>query len=171
LADALVGHDAGRLLAHPLAGNGTLDGIFAASAVGIVLLALVVGWRVAARGNPETVMGTTTATYPVVAEYSQPWYSTWALPALTAHEPLPIAWIAWLQAAVMLAALKFPVQPSGSIADTLIRGLVTDVAPVVLLVAFVVAGVRSGRASPSHRAPGSRSATQPMGGIETVDQS
>jgi hypothetical protein len=94
-------------------------------------------------------MGATTATYPVVSEYSQPWYATWALPALTAHEPSPIAWIAWVQASVMLAALKFPVQPSGSIADTLTRGLLTDVAPVVLLAAFVVAGVRSARVSTS----------------------
>jgi hypothetical protein len=150
LADALVGHDAGRLLTHPLAGNATLDDIFVVSAICITLLALVIGWCVAARGRPETVMGATTATYPVVAEYSQPWYATWALPALSGHEPSPIAWIAWLQASVMLAALKFPVQPSGSIADTVTRGLLTDVAPVVLLVAFVIAGVRSARGSASH---------------------
>jgi hypothetical protein len=74
------------------------------------------------------------------AEYALPWYATWAMPVLADGAPSPLAWILWVQAAVMLAALKLPIRPTGTPLDTSARVVVTYLAPLVLLVAFVVAG-------------------------------
>jgi uncharacterized membrane protein len=148
LADLVVGHNAGRELLHPLAPNTSLTTFFFLSALLIVGLALALGSLLARRGGTVgEVTGTTTAAYAIGAEYAQPWYALWALPVLSAAEPTPIAWVAWIQAAVMLAALKLPLHPTGSLGDLLVRGLLTDVAPVVMVIAFVVAGVHQARRS------------------------
>jgi hypothetical protein len=79
---------------------------------------------------------------------AQPRYAIWAVPVLSAADPTPVAWVAWIQAGVMLAALKLPLHPTGSIADLLIRGLLTEVAPVVVVPGFVAAGVYEARRFP-----------------------
>jgi hypothetical protein len=146
LADLVVGHNAGRELLHPLAPNASLTTFFYLSALLIVGLALALGSLLARRGEAlGQVAGTTTAAYPIGAEYAQPWYALWALPVLTTSDPTPIAWVAWIQATVMLAALKLPLHPTGSLADLLVRGLLTDVAPVALVIAFVAAALHQVR--------------------------
>jgi alpha-1,6-mannosyltransferase len=150
LADLLVGHDAGRTLAHPLAFNASLDAIFFAGVILVVALALVLGWRAAGTGAPTEAAGTTAAAYPVAAAYCYPWYSCWALPALAADRdgPSPLGWVVWLESAVALGALKMVIGPTGTLDDQVARGLLTDVLPLVLLAAFVVAGFR--RRVPHH---------------------
>ena len=85
----------------------------------------------------------------MAAAYSYPWYSAWALPTLSADQPSQLAWVVWLQASLMLAALKLPVIPSGTVAGTVTRAALSYLAPLVLLGAFVVIGLRgtSGLAS------------------------
>jgi hypothetical protein len=90
------------------------------------------------------------------------------LPVLADHEPTALAWVVWAQAAVMLAALKLPIHPSTTVLDTTLRGTITYAAPIVALVAFVVAGLGATRqgwsdrpssppiGSPPDRAPASR---------------
>jgi hypothetical protein len=111
----------------------------------VALLALATGWQAARAREAEGAIGATTGAYTVGAEYSFPWYAAWALPVLADHEPTPLAWVVWVQAAVMLAALKLPIHPSTTVLDTVLRGTITYAAPILLVVAFVVAGVGATR--------------------------
>jgi len=61
------------------------------------------------------------------------------------HEPTPLAWVVWVQAAVMLAALKLPILPRTTVLDTTLRGTITYAAPLLVLVAFVVVGLGATR--------------------------
>jgi hypothetical protein len=142
LADGILGHDANRLAPHPLAPNTTLDVIFFVALAAVAALALAVGWRTARASLPDPAIGATTASYTVAAEYTYPWYGAWALPVLTDRQPSRLAWIVWLQSAAMLAALKLPIRPTGTVPDNLLRGALTYAAPVALAIAFVVVGLR-----------------------------
>lgn len=145
LGAALLGHDAWRDVPQPLAPNDTLIALFYASLGVVAVLALTVGWRAARARGPEAAIGATTGSYAVGAEYAFPWYAGWALPVLADREPTPLAWVVWVQAAVMLAALKLPIHPSTTILDTTLRGTITYAAPLVVLAAFVVVGLRAAR--------------------------
>ena len=147
LAEMLLGHDAGRRIAHPLAPNSSLTAVFYLSLALVAALALFVGWRAAANRRAEPAIGAATASYTIAAEYSYPWYSSWALPTLSAHQPSRLAWVVWLQASLMLAAMKLPVVPSTSVAGSLARAVFSYLAPLALLVAFVITGLRDGTES------------------------
>ncbi len=142
LASALVNQDAGRLAANPLAPNDTLIAIFYAAVVVVGIVALVLGWRSARAPRPELPMGVTTASYTVGAEYTYPWYAGWALPVVAEHEPSAVAWIVWAQAALMIAALKLRVHPSTDVIETIVQGVLTFAAPILLFIAFVATGYR-----------------------------
>ena len=149
LADLILGHDAFRQVPHPLAFNQTLE-VFFSLGVGLVaVLAVLVGWRAAAAREPRPAAAATAAAYPIAAAYSLPWYSNWALPTLTDPDPSPLAWIIWLQAATALTALKLHDHPAGTVADAISRGLITDLLPVVWIVAFVAIGLRQAHKQPS----------------------
>jgi hypothetical protein len=148
LAEVLVGRDAGRALANPLAPNSTLDAIFTASLGLVAVLAVfAVWWRRRAPG-PAPVVASGAAAYPVAAGYTLPWYGIWALPSFATRRPTRTAWVVWLQAAFLLAALKLPVHASGSLLDETFRGLLSYVAPAGFLLAFVVAVVRDAADDP-----------------------
>ena len=53
LAEALVGHDAGRRLAHPLAPNSSLTVVFFLSLGAVAAIALTLGWRAARTRRPD----------------------------------------------------------------------------------------------------------------------
>lgn len=142
LANLMVGHDAGRELLHPLATNANLDAIFYASVVVVATLALALGWRAARAGPARLTVGATTSAYTAGAQYALPWYTAWSLPLLADNSPSPLGWVVWTQAAVMLVALKLPIHPTGTAVDVVFRGLFGYLTPVVLLVAFVMAGSR-----------------------------
>jgi hypothetical protein len=143
LADLLLGHDARRTVAHPLAPDTTLE-VIAAVGLGLVaVLALLLGWRAARARDPRLTAGVTTASYTLGASYSFPWYANWSLPSVADAPPSPIAWVIWLQAPATLAALKMRVHSTGTWGDGLFRVLLTDVVPLALLVAFVVYGLRT----------------------------
>jgi hypothetical protein len=143
LADLLLGHDARRTVAHPLAPDTTLE-VIAAVGLGLVaVLALLLGWRAARARDPRLTAGVTTASYTLGASYSFPWYANWSLPSVADAPPSPIAWVIWLQAPATLAALKMRVHSTGIWGDGLFRVLLTDVVPLALLVAFVVYGLRT----------------------------
>jgi alpha-1,6-mannosyltransferase len=163
IADLVLGSDAGRAFAHPLAPNDTLEALFVVGAVTIVGVALLAGWFVArgARNAPDArrPVGTTAATYTMAAEYSFPWYATWALPCFADGAPDALAWIVWAQGAVMLASLKLTVHPNGTVGDAMFRWPITYLAPPLFLVALVVAALRTGRTtapdpSDDQRVPG-----------------
>jgi hypothetical protein len=153
-AQWLVGHDAGRDLS-PLTSNTTLSTLFYLSLVLVAVLAIGVGWVAARSESAEPAVGTATASYTVAAEYTLPWYAAWSLPTLADRRPSPVAWVVWLQAAVLLAAWKLPSPVEGGAVETGVRGLLLYAAPVVLLVAFVVAGTaRARRGSPTAKIVG-----------------
>jgi hypothetical protein len=136
LADALLGHDAWRAVAHPLAYNGTLLVLSSAGLALTTVLIVVLGWWAASGPDSRDAAGTTAATYPIAATYSLPWYTDWALPSFANDEASVVGWIVWIGGAVMLITLKLPVQPTGSIA-------LTYVLPILLFVAFVWSVFRS----------------------------
>ena len=148
LAAALVGHNAGRDLAHPLAPNATLAAIDVGALLTVAIVAVVLGWRATRRPRPDLTIGVTTASYTVAAEYALPWYAVWALPLLTERRPSLFAWIVWIQAAVMLAAVRLPLHPNTSMLDTIVRGTLTYAAPIACFIAFVVAGLLATRSPP-----------------------
>ena len=143
VTDLLLGHNAWSDVLHPLAYNGTLDAIFWVSVVTVAVVALVLGFRAGREGSPRPAVGAATASYPMAAGYAQPWYSSWSLPVFTDAAPSPLAWVVWIQAAVMLAALKLPTQWDGSVVEVFARALLSYVAPLALFVAFVVVGLRA----------------------------
>jgi len=145
LGDALLGHQAWRDVPSPLATNATLTAISLASTLLVLALLVVLGWRTATARSPEPPVGTTVACYSMGAAYSFPWYSIWALPLFASRRPSAVAWIVWIQSLVVLAALKLPVHPTASIPEEVDRFALTMVAPVALLVAFVLAAARAGR--------------------------
>ncbi len=149
IADVMLGHDALRQVPNPLAFNQTLETLFYLGVGLVAILAVVVGWHCAKAREPRSVAGATAAAYPIGAAYSLPWYANWSLPCLADSDPSPLAWVVWLQAATMLTALKLHDHPAGTVADAISRGLVTDLLPVVWVIAFAVSGLRNGRKPPS----------------------
>jgi Glycosyltransferase family 87 len=143
-AQWLVGHDAGREL-PPLESNTTLTTLFYLSLVLVAVLAIGVGWVAARSERAEPAVGTATASYAIGAEYTLPWYAAWSLPALADRSPSAVAWVVWLQAAVLLAAWKLPSPVEGGAFETGVRGLLLYVAPILLLVAFAIAGTARAR--------------------------
>jgi Glycosyltransferase family 87 len=144
-AQWLVGHDGGRDLPQ-MTSNTTLTTLFYLSLVLVVVLAIAVSWVAARAERAEPAVGTATASYTVAAEYTLPWYAAWSLPALAERTPSPVAWIVWLQAALLLAAWKLPSPVEGGAVETGVRGVLLYAAPILLVVAFAAAGMLQGRA-------------------------
>jgi alpha-1,6-mannosyltransferase len=140
IVDLLLGHNSFRDVAHPLAPNNTLIAISYASLALVVVLAVVVGWRAARSRRSSAAVGAALAAYPFGAEYAFPWYGCWALPCFAEAGPSPLAWVVWVQAAAMLAALKLPIHWQGTPLDGTVRVLLTFITPVVMLILFVGAG-------------------------------
>ena len=142
VVDRILHHDAWRNAPNPLAPNGTLTAVFYLSAALVVVLGGSLGWLAAKEPHPELPVGVTVAAYPLGAEYAFPWYAAWALPVLGAAELTPVTAVVWLQSVVMLAALKLPLPATGSPLQATLRVVLTQIAPPLLLGAFVVVVVR-----------------------------
>jgi len=142
LVDALLHHDAWRNVPRPLVPNDTLTTVFFLGAATVLLLGTILAWLAAAERRAEPAVGVAVASYPVAAEYAYPWYAAWALPVFAAGGLTALSGVVWLQSVVMLAALKLPLVVRGPALQSTLRVILTDVAPVVLLVAFVVAALR-----------------------------
>jgi len=151
LLDRLLHHDAWRNVVHPLAPNGTLTAVFYASSVLILLLAVGLSSRAARSGTPGPSIGVAVAAYPLAAEYTLPWYAIWGLPVFATRRLTPVAWVVWTQSIVMLAALKLPGAVTGNLLHTTMRVLLTQLAPPLLLVAFIAAVLWTYR--PQSRSP------------------
>ena len=148
IADLVLGSDAGRAWAHPLAPSSFLDGIWLVGTITVVVIAVVAAWCVARRAaDARLPTGVSAAAYPVGAAYSYPWYAAWSLPCLADGHPDPIAWVVWTQATIALAALKLAAHPNGTFGDVVFRWPLTYLAPPLLLVAFLVAAFRPRRRS------------------------
>jgi hypothetical protein len=145
LGEALLGHQAWRDVPHPLAPNSTLAAISVVAGVVVVALVVVLGWRAATAPDPEPPIGTSVACYQMAAAYTFPWYSIWALPLFASKRPSAVGWIVWIQSLVILAALKLPNHPTSSVAEAVDRFVLTIVAPLALIVAFVVVAARARR--------------------------
>lgn len=143
IADLVLGSDAGRAWAHPLAPSSFLDGIWLLGALTVVVLAVVAARGVARRApDARLPTGVSTAAYPVAAAYSYPWYAAWSLPCLADGHPDPIAWVLWAEATIALATLKLAAHPNGTFGDVVFRWPLTYLAPPLLLVAFLLAAFR-----------------------------
>jgi alpha-1,6-mannosyltransferase len=142
ILDRLLGHDAWRNVPNPLAPNDTLAAFFWVGVVAVLAVAIGVGWRRAHRVRPDDAVGASLAAYPVAAEYAYPWYAAWGLPMFATDGLDALGAVVWIQSVVMLAALKLPLTVVAGPAAAVLRVLLTYVAPVVLLVAFVATGLR-----------------------------
>ena len=136
-AQLLVGKDAGRDLAARVLPNSTLGVLFDLSLVLTVVLAVWLAWRWAVERGPEQATGASTASYAIAAEYTLPWYAAWAMPVVATRRPSSLAWVIWIQGALLLAAWRLPTHHTGSVADTVLRGTLAYALPIVLLVAYV----------------------------------
>jgi alpha-1,6-mannosyltransferase len=162
VVDVLLGHNSYRDVPHPLAPNTTLVAVSFVSLGCVALLGVLLSWRTAQRGRLAPTVGVATAAYPFAAEYTFPWYASWALPTFAEATPSPVGWVVWGQAALMLLALKMPVHWHGTILDGSVRVLLTYVAPIGMLIFFVAAqcGARTG---------GSTELRQKIAVLPTVD--
>jgi alpha-1,6-mannosyltransferase len=163
LVDRLLRHDAWRNVPNPLAPNTTLTAFFYVGMATVLLLGLILGSLAGRDRRPGPAVGISLAAYPVAAEYAYPWYSAWALPIFAANGLSALGGVVWVQSVVLLAALKLPIGVRGSPLHAVLRVLLTDVAPPLLLLAFVVAALRqyppSGwRRRPRPRPPATRGA-------------
>lgn len=145
IVDRLLRHDAWRNVPDPLAPNGTLTAFFYVGTVAVVAMAVAGVWWSGRRSRPDAAVGAAVAAYPIAAEYAYPWYATWALPLFASDGISALGGVVWLQSVVMLAALKLPLAVRGPSGGEALRILLTDVAPPILLVAFVVAAYRQSR--------------------------
>jgi alpha-1,6-mannosyltransferase len=145
ILDRLLGHDAWRNVTHPLAHNDTLAAFFYVGTFAVLAIAVGIGWHSARRNRPDTAVGVSLASYSVGAEYAFPWYAAWGLPMFATDGLHALGAVVWIQAVVMLAALKLPVAVNAGAPAAVLRVLLTYVAPACLLVAFVVVGLRRAR--------------------------
>jgi alpha-1,6-mannosyltransferase len=158
LVDRILHHDAWRNVPNPLATNDTLTTIFSLSLATVLVVGLSLAWLAARERSPEPAVGIPLAAYPLAAEYAFPWYAAWSMPVFAASALTPVAAVVWLQSVVMLAALKLPLRASGNALHATFRVLLTQVAPPLLLAAFVVAAWRQyrPRSSPPEAGDASR---------------
>lgn len=145
IIDRLLRHDAWRNVINPLAHNDTLSAFFYVGTVAVLAIAVGIGWHTARRDRPDVAVGVSLAAYPVAAEYAYPWYAAWGLPMFATDGLDPLAAVVWIQAVLMLAALKLPLAVNAGAGDAVLRVLLTYIAPPCLLVAFVVVGLRRPR--------------------------
>ena len=142
LVDRLLHHDAWRSVAKPLAPNDTLATVFVLGSITVVVIGTVLAWAAARESRAEPAVGIAVAAYPVAAEYAFPWYAAWALPVFASGGLTPLGGVVWLQSILMLAALKLPIAVRGPALQSSLRVVLTQVAPPVMLVAFVVVALR-----------------------------
>jgi hypothetical protein len=142
LVDRILHHDAGRNVPNPLAPNTTLSVVFYLAAATVLLLAVVLGSRAARHHRPEPAMGVAVASYTMAAEYTFPWYAVWGLPLFAERRMSTLGWIVWLQSVLMLAGLRLSDRATGSVAHGIVRIALTMIAPLAVLVAFVVVAAK-----------------------------
>jgi hypothetical protein len=149
LVDRILHHDARRNVLSPLAPNTTLTTVFYLSMILVLLLSVGLGARAAHHRRPEPSVGVSVASYTMAAEYTFPWYAIWALPQFATRRVSRVAWVVWWQSVLMLAALRLPDAVNGSPLHAIARTLLTMVAPVVLLTAFIITVWRDHRPRPA----------------------
>jgi hypothetical protein len=149
IVDRLLRHDAWRNVPNPLNPNDTLTAFFYVGVLAVFTIAVGIGWRAAVRNRPDDAVGISLAAYPVAAEYALPWYAGWGLPLFATDGLSPLGAVVWIQSVLMLAALKLPlVVTAGGIPNAVLRVLLTYLAPVCMLVAFIVVGLRGRSRTP-----------------------
>ncbi len=122
--------------------NNTLIAFFYVGGAVVLLMGVTLAWLAGRRRRPDAAVGVAVAAYPVGAEYAYPWYSAWALPLFAGAGLTALGGVVWLQSVLMLAALKLPLAVRGSGLQATLRVLLSDVAPPLVVVAFVVAALR-----------------------------
>jgi hypothetical protein len=130
---------------RPLAPNDTLTNVFYLSVATVVVIGVTLAWLAARDRIPGPAVGLPLAAYPMAAEYTFPWYAAWSLPVFAASTLTPVGAVVWLQSVLMLAALKLPLPVTGNALHATVRVLLTQVAPPLVLVAFVVVAWRQYR--------------------------
>jgi alpha-1,6-mannosyltransferase len=149
IVDRLLRHDAWRNAPHPLAHNDTLTAFFYVGVLAVLAIAVGIGWAAATRNRPDEAVGISLVAYPLAAEYALPWYAAWGLPMFATDGLSTLSAVVWIQSVLMLAALKLPLVVTAGAVDGVLRVLLTYVAPVCMLVAFVVVGLRRRTRAPA----------------------
>jgi hypothetical protein len=170
LVDRILHHDSWRSVSRPLAPNDTLTIVFYLSIFTVLVLASSLAWLAAKDRRSEPAVGVSLAAFPIAAEYALPWYSAWALPVFAAADLTPVAAIVWAESVLMLAALKLPIAVTGGGIQSVLRVALTQIAPPVMLVAFVVVAIRQYRVADPPRQRG-RVVTGAVGAVDAVDPS
>jgi hypothetical protein len=121
---------------------GIADALPAVSLVAVVGVAVL--FALAGRTQPDPAASTAGAasSFALAGSYVLPWYTTWGLPTFATRRPTWLAWIVAAQGALLLLAYQLPHHANERANGLLVHLTVTDVLPVVVLLAAVVVGAR-----------------------------
>jgi alpha-1,6-mannosyltransferase len=126
---------AGMTRAHALAS-------LSAAALGVVAIgAVALAVRRSASGDAPASVGAALCAFLFGGAYVLPWYSMWVLPTTAARSRAWTSRVVALQAGVLAAIYQLPQAPTAKAFDGDLRFVLTRVAPVCLVVTFVVAFV------------------------------
>ncbi|MCZ7531537.1 MAG: hypothetical protein M5U31_15095 [Acidimicrobiia bacterium] len=107
--------------------------------IAIAMVVVLIAWRRRRDAAPELSAGASLSVFGMFASYTLPWYLMWGLPTLAMSGDLALTAIVASRGSLMAASYQLA---TGSSVQVL---LISGVAPVLLLVAFLW---RSTRASP-----------------------
>ena len=131
---------------HDLVSDGGRAGSFGAlptiAVGGVLVLALLLAFAWSRDAAPEPSTAGASSAFAFAGGYVLPWYAAWGLPAFGARRPPPLAWLIAAQGAVLLVAYQLPHHASSRANGLFVHRVVTDVAPVLLLMAVIVLAMR-----------------------------
>jgi alpha-1,6-mannosyltransferase len=113
----------------------------AIAVVAVVALALLLAFGSARARDAAGSAGGALAAFPFAGAYVLPWYAAWGLPALALRRSAPLAWLAALEGAFLLAVYQMPDHASAADNGLVLHRLLSDVVPVAVLAAAVALGI------------------------------
>ncbi len=128
----------GRHLLAGLTRAQALSTLTVAALVVVAVAAVVLAMKRSSSRDASGSVGSATAAYLFGGSYVLPWYSLWVLPTAAARDRSWTTWVIAIQAGVLAAIYQMPQTPTGAALDGDLRFVLTRVAPILLLVAFVV---------------------------------
>jgi len=146
----LVGPTSGRLWLSDLTHRQALGQLTEASLVLVIVVAGALAWRHGLDRDGAGGAGGATFAYCVFGIYVLPWYAFWALPTLALRRRAWLAWLAAVDATVVLGVYQFPQDVQKGRANPIARDIVSFVIPALLALAFAVSMFVDGRPTP-HR--------------------
>jgi hypothetical protein len=131
---------------HDLVSDGARAGSFGALPTialgGVLALALLLAFAWSRDAAPEPSTAGASSAFAFAGGYVLPWYAAWGLPTFGTRRPPPLAWLIAAQGAALLVAYQLPHHASARANGLFVHRMVTDVVPVLLLLAVIVLATR-----------------------------